>query len=154
MEAVSLYTAFVMSAWRLDHELLFREYGFARLVVPPAIFLAAIILADAYSEPKKRWPLKPLLGPALGFALAYAVEMNHRWALPVSVLAWGGALSVVIVSTLRLTFPPVTERPQAAKIPTFWQKLELSSPSFSLKSGLLLCAVLLAIILCLLIRRP
>lgn len=153
MEAVSLYTAFVMSAWWLDHELLFREYGFARLAVPPAIFLAAIILADAYSDPKRRWSLKPLFGPILGFALTYAVELNHRWALPVSVLAWGGALSVLIVSTLRLTFPPATERPQAAKIPTFWQKLEPSLPSFSLKSALLPCAVLLAIILYLLISR-
>ena len=153
MEAVSLYTAFVMSAWWLHHDLLFRAYGFARLALPPAIFLAAIILADAYSDPKKRWSLKPLFGPTLGFALTYAVELNRRWALPAPVLAWGGAFSVLTVSTLRLTFPPVTERPQAAKIPTFWQKLELSPPSFNLKSALLPCAVLLAIILYLLRSR-
>lgn len=154
IEAVSLYTAFVISAWWLDHELLFRDRGFARLAVPPAIFLAAIILVDAYSDPKKRWPLKALFGPILGFALTYAVELNHRWALPMPVLAWGGALSVLIVSTLRVTFPPVTESPQAAKIPAFWQKLELSPPSFSLRSALLPCVVLLAIILYLLISRP
>lgn len=153
MVTVSMYTAFVMSAWWLDPELLRREYGFARVAIPPAIFLVAIILADAYSDPKKRWPLKPLFGPTLGLALTYAVELNHRWALPASVLAWGGALSVLLVSTLRLTFPPVTERPQAAKIPAFWQKLELSPPSFSLKGALLPCMVLLAIILYLLISR-
>src|SRR5580658_5442301 len=102
MEGVSLYTAFVMSAWRLDHALLFREYGFARLAVPTAIVLAAIILADVYSDPKKSTPLKPLFGPTLGLVLTCAVELNHRWALPVSVLAWGGALGVLIVSTLRL----------------------------------------------------
>jgi hypothetical protein len=152
MVAVSMYTAFVMSAWWLDPELLFRAYGFAHVAIPPSIFLVAIILADAYSDPKKRWPLKPLVGPALGLALTYAVELNHRWALPASVLAWGGALSVLLVSTLRLTFPTVTERPQAAKIPAFWQKLELSSPSFSLRSALLPCAIL-AIILYLLISR-
>ena len=154
MEGVSLYTAFVMSAWWLDHELLFREYGCTRLAVPPAIVLAAIILADAYSDPKKRSPLNPLFGPTLGFALTYAVELNHRWALPVSVLAWGGALGVLIVSTLRLTFPPITERPVVTQIPAFWQKLELSPLSFSLKSALL-CAVLLVVILYLLIsHRP
>jgi hypothetical protein len=153
MAALSIYTAFVMSARWLDPELLFREYGFARVAIPTAIFLVAIILADAYSDPKKRWPLKPLFGPIFGLALTYAVELNHRWSLPAPVLAWGGAVSVLLVSTLRLRFPPVTERPQIAKIPAFWQKLELSPPSFRLHSALLPCAVLLAIILYLLISR-
>jgi hypothetical protein len=153
MVAASTYTAFMMSAWWLDRELLFREYGYARVAIPPAIFLVAIILADAYSDPKKRWPLKPLFGPTLGLALTYAVELNHRWALPASVLACGAALSVLLVSTLRLLFPPVTERPQTAKIPAFWQKLELAPPSFSLRGALLPCAALLAIILYLVISR-
>jgi hypothetical protein len=153
MVAGSIYTAFVMSAWWRAPELLFSADGYARLAIPAVIFLVAIILADAYSDPKKRWPLKPVLGPALGLALAYAVELNSRWGLPAAVLAWGGGLSVLLVSTLRLIFPPVTERPQAAKIPAFWQKLELSAPSFRLKSALLPCAVLLAIVLCLLIGR-
>jgi hypothetical protein len=151
--AVSVYTAFVMTAWRLDPDLLFRESGFAPVAIPPAIFLAAIILTDVYSDPKKRWPLKPLLGPTLGFALASAVELNHQWALPASVLAWGGALSVLLAWSLRLTFLPVTERPQTAKIPAFWHKLELSVPSFSVKTVLLPCAVLVAIILYLLMGR-
>ena len=154
MLAVSMYTAFVMSARWQAPELLLNESGYARLAIPPAIFLLAVILADAYSDPKKRTPLKPLWGPILGLVLTYAVELNHPWALPASVLAWGGALSLLLVSTLRLIFPPVTERPQAAKIPAFWQKLELSPPSFSLKNAVLPCAALLAIILYLLIRRP
>lgn len=153
MEAVSMYTAFVMGAWWPDHALLFREYGFARLAIPPAMFLVAIILADAYSNPKRRWPLKPLLGPILGLAATYAVELDHRWALAPSVLAWGCAISVLVVSMLRLMFPPVTERPQAAKVPAHWQKLELVPPSLSLKGALLPCVVLLAVILYLLIGR-
>jgi hypothetical protein len=154
VEAASMYTAFAICAWWLDREGLLREYGLARLAAPPALFLVAIILADAYSDPRKHWPLKPLFAPILGLAVTYAVELNHQWALPPSVLAWGCALSVLFVSTLRLTFPPVTERPQAAKIPAFWQKLELSLPSLSVKSALLPCAVLLAIILYILISRP
>lgn len=153
MEAISVYTAFVMSAWWLNRELLFREYGYARLAVPPVIFMATIILADAYSDPKKRWSLKPLFGPTLGFVLAYVIELSPRGGLPVPVLSWGGAFSVLILSTMRLQFPPVTERPQAAKIPAFWQKLELSLPSFSLNSALLLCALLLAILLHLFVSR-
>jgi hypothetical protein len=154
MVAVSMYTAFATFAWWLDPELLFRECGFARVAIPPAIFLVAIILADAYNDPKKRRQFKPLFGPTLGLGVTYAVEFNQRWALPASVLAWGGALSVLLVSTLRLAFPPVTERPQAANIPAFWQKLEVATTSFSPKSALLPCAVLLAIILYALISRP
>lgn len=153
MLAVSMYTAFVMSArWRAP-ELLASAFGYARLAIPPVIFLVAIILADAYSDPKKRWPLKPVLGPVLGLVLAYAVELNQQWALPAAVLAWGGGLSVLLVSTLRLIFPPVTERAQAAKVPALWQKLELPAPSFRLRSALLPCAILLGIILYLLVRR-
>ncbi|MGH9571919.1 MAG: hypothetical protein ACRD40_00095 [Candidatus Acidiferrales bacterium] len=152
MMAVSMYTAFVMSAWWLNLEWLLHENGFARLAIPPAIFLASIILTDAYSNPKMRWPLKPIFGPTLGFALTSALQLNHSWALPVSVLAWGGALSLVFASMLRLTFLPLTERPQPAKIPAFWQKLELSVSSFRIMSTWLPCAVLLAIIVLLLIN--
>lgn len=146
MEVVSLYTAYVMSAKWLDHDLLFREYGFARLAIPSAIFLGAILLADAYADPKKRWLLRPLLGPALGFGLTYAMELNHGWALPARVLAWGGALGLVIISTLRMVFPPVTDRPLAVKVPAYWQKLELRPPSLRLRSVLWAGAVLVAIL--------
>lgn len=153
MVAGSMYTAFVMSAWWRAPELLFREFGYAQLAIPTTVFVVAIILADAYSDPKKRWPLKPLFGPALGLALTYAVELNHRWGLPAPVLAWGGAMSVVLVSTLRLLFPPVTERPQAARIPAYWQKLEIAPLPFRPRSALLPCAIALGVILYLLIGR-
>lgn len=153
MAAASIYTAFMMSAWWLEPELLFHEYGYARVAIPPATFMLAIVLADAYSDPKKPWPLKPLLGPTFGLALTYVVELNHSWGLPALVLAWGGAVSVLLVSMLRMIFPPVTERPQTAKIPAYWQKLELSPPSFSVKGALLPCAGFLAILLYLLLSR-
>lgn len=153
MASVSMYTAFVASARWLDPQLLLREYGFARLAIPPAISLVAIILADAYSNPKRRSSLKPLFGPALGLALSYAVELNRSLSIPAPVLAWGGTLSLLLVSTLRLIFPPVAESPRVVDMPAFWQKLELLPPSFGLRSALLPCALLLAIILCLLILR-
>ena len=153
MEAASMYTAFLMATWWLDRAMLLNARTFAHLAIPPAIFLAATILADAYSDPQKRRPLKPLFGPAIGFALAYIVQSTqNRWALPPSVFAWGSALSFLLVSTLRLTFPPITERPQAANAPAFWQKLELAPPSLGLKIALLPCGVLLAVILYLLVK--
>lgn len=151
--AISMYTAFVTAARWLNPDLLFRDYGFARLTIPPAIFLVVIMLADAYANPNKRWMLKPVFGPTLGFALAYAAGLNHHLRIPTPVMAWGCALSVVLVSTLRLIFLPVADRPQAARIPAFWQKSELLPPAFNLKNLLLPGAILLAIILCLLIFR-
>lgn len=153
MEAVSMYTAFVVSARWSAPQLLLSEYGFARLAIPAAISLLAIILADAYSDPKKRSPLKPIFGPTFGLTLSYAVELNHSLSIQASVLAWGGALSLLLVSTLRLIFPPVAGRPQVVNLPAFWQKLELLPPSFSLKGALLPCALLLVIVLCLLMLR-
>lgn len=153
MAAVLMCTAFMAAARWLNRELFVREDGFAQIAIPPAIILVTIILADAYSDPKKRSPLKPLFGPALGLALTYAAELSCGSALSASVLASGGTLSVLLVSTLRLIFLPVTERPQIAKIPAFWQKLDLLPPPFNLKSALLPCAILLAIVLCLLILR-
>jgi hypothetical protein len=146
-EAVSMYTAFVMAAWWLDRAILSAEGGFVRLAFPPAIFLLATILADAYSNPKKRWPLKPLFAPALGLALVYiARSALHSWALPPLVLAWGSGLSLLLLSTLRLIFPPLPDRPQAINGPVFWQKLELAPLSPALRNALLPCAILMAVI--------
>jgi hypothetical protein len=150
-EAVSMYTAFVMAAWWLDRAALLDERGFVRLAIPPAIFLAATILADAYSNPKRRWRLKPLFGPMLGFALAYAVQpVLEQWALPASVLAWGSGISLLLVSTLRLAFPPIADQPRAANAPAFWQKLEFAPLPFWLKGALFPTAIMLVVILYLL----
>jgi len=73
--------------------------------------------------------------------------MRNQWALPASVFAWGSAVSFLQVATLRLTFPPLADRPQAAKVAAFWQKLELSRFSLDLKTAMLACGTLLALIL-------
>jgi hypothetical protein len=150
-EAASMYTSFVMAAWWLGRAMLLSESGFVRLAIPPAIFLAATILADVYSNPKRRWRLKPLFGPMLGFGLVYIVQsVLSPWALPASVLAWGSGMSLLLLSALRLTFPPVIDRPQAANAPAFWQKLEFAPLPFWLKGALFPVVIVLAVILYLL----
>ena len=152
-EGFSMLTAFVVAAGWLDPAAIVEQGGLVRFAIPPLIFLVAVILADAYADPKKRWPLRPLFGPLLGFTLAYiAQSVMDNWALQSSLFAWGCAISVVLLSTLRLTFPPLPDRPQAANAPAFWQKLELSPSSIKLESVLLPGAILVVVILYLLQR--
>jgi hypothetical protein len=153
MEAASMYTAFVIVARCVDVTLLSAKSGLARLAIPPVVVLAVISIADAYSDRQKRWPLRPLFAPSLGFAVAYIEQsMYHQWSLPMAVFAWGSGTSLLFVSTLRLTFPPIADRPQAAHVPAFWQKLELAPLSLNPRSVLLPCGILLALILYLLGR--
>jgi hypothetical protein len=147
MQLVSMYTAFVMAASWLDRALLFDERGFLRLAIPPVIALAVLMLADAYSNPKRRWPLKPVFGVILAMGVALGCEAwLDRWSLPGDVLAWGSGMSALLVSTLRLMFPPITERPHAAHSPAFWQKLELSPLALKIKDAILPGAILLVLI--------
>jgi hypothetical protein len=153
MEAASMYTAFVIAAKCVDVTLLSAQSGFARLAIPPMVVLAVMSVADAYSDPQRRRPLRPLFAPTLGFAVAYFEQLMYRqWSLPMSVFAWGSGTGLLLVSTLRLIFPPIADRPQAANVPAFWQKLELATLSLNPRSALVPCGILLAVLLYLLVR--
>ncbi len=153
MQAGSMYTAFLIAAKCFDAAAISEKYGLARLAIPPVIVLAVMSLADAYSNPRKRWLLKPLFAPTLGFAAAYIEQQMYRqWSLPVSVFAWGSGAGLLLVWTLRLAIPAITDRPQAVNAPAFWRKLELVPLSFSAKSALVPGGILLLVIVYLLIR--
>ncbi|HUA82894.1 MAG TPA: hypothetical protein VMB85_03480 [Bryobacteraceae bacterium] len=122
MQALSLLASFVLAAAWLDGPLLAEQWGFARIEIPVAVVLATLVLADAYADPKKRPLLRPMLAPVLGMALAFL-----RPALPWPVMLWGGMLGTGLITTLRLLIPPLADRRQAAKIPAYWQKLELDA---------------------------
>ena len=122
MEALALFTPLVLAAAWLDPALLDEASGFARMEIPVAIVLVTLSLADAYADPKKRWPLRPILAPVLGMAIASAIPV-----LPWVVMIWGGIIGTGIVATIRLVFPPIADRPQAARIPEHWQKLEMDA---------------------------
>lgn len=147
MQGVSMYTAFVMAASWLDRPLLLDERGFLRLAIPPCVALGVLTLADAYSNPKRQWPLKPLFGAILAVAAALGFEVYlDRWGLPRDVLVWGSGMSALLASTIRLMFPPITDRPQAANIPAFWQKLELSPLALRVRDALVPAVILIVLI--------
>jgi hypothetical protein len=120
MQALTLYTSFVLAALWLDRPLLYDESGYALLAIPGAIVLVVVIFADAYADPKKLSPLRPMLAPVLGMAFAFALP-----ALPRAVMIAGGSIGILLLSTLRFIFPPLADRAQIARVPAHWQKLEL-----------------------------
>jgi hypothetical protein len=143
MEGITLYTCFVLAAWWLNRTLLYDQWGFVRLAIPPAVMLLTQMLADAYSDPRKRSPLRPMLAPVLGIALVFGMQsMPPEWTLPRSILSWGGGMGVLLIATLRMLIPPIADRPRTAQGPAFWEKLELA-PMKDLVRWLLIAVILL-----------
>lgn len=152
-QALSLYVCYTMAALAFDRPLLMAQDSFTRLAIPPATILSVIILADAYSNPKRRWPLKPLFAPILGIAIAFAVELRLQdWALPPVVLSWGSGFAALLASSLRLVFPPLADRPQTIHAAAHWQKMELPPFTFRYKYELLAALIVLMIVLHMLVK--
>lgn len=148
MELGTMYTALILAAWWLNPAFLLSGHCFASLAIPPAIVVLAIIVGDAYSVPGRRWPFKPILAPAIGFALAsIAQAILGGWALPETVFAWGGMTGLLCVSVLRVAFPPLYERPLGISGPSHWRKLELVSLWGDAKPALLILVMIILYLL-------
>jgi hypothetical protein len=135
MEASVLYLSFLAAARYMDSGFLSDPRGMFRLAIPPAAVLVALMLGDAYADPRKPSAVKPIRGTALalGFALFFQALLsvgNRELALPFWILLSGGGASLLLVSALRLLFPPVADGPQSASGPAFWQEpwSELMNP--------------------------
>jgi hypothetical protein len=117
MEALLLYVSFLGAAWYRDETLLNSQWGLLRLAVPGAIALVALMLEDAYASPGKRSALKLVRGPVFGLGVtllwqAVLAAGSPELALPRWIMFSGSAISLLLVSTVRVLFPPVTDRPQ------------------------------------------
>jgi hypothetical protein len=120
MEGCVLYMSFLAAAWKLDPRLFLQEpWWLLRLWVPVVLALAALVLWDAYTDPKRRPPLRPILEAtfAMGIgvvAQAIAATMLPPLALPRAVVIAGGGMAVLLLSTLRMLFPPDTHHLRGA----------------------------------------
>jgi hypothetical protein len=119
MEAFALYLSFLGVAWKLDGALLYEQWGYLRLAIPAAVALATLKLEDAYATPGTRRPLTPILQSTFSFSIVCLFEaalmaIDPRWAVPLRILIYGGAIAIVLVSTLRMLFPPFDTRPRNA----------------------------------------
>ena len=119
-EALALYLSFLAAAWALAGTAFLHEpRGLLRLAIPAAVALGVLVLADAYVDPRKRPAPMPLLEATMGLGVA-AISQAALWAadpslvLPRWILITGGGFSVLLVSTLRMLFPPTDNRPRGA----------------------------------------
>jgi hypothetical protein len=149
MEALSLCLSFLVGAWYVDRAFLVDRWGLWRLAIPVAAVLLAMVLRDAYAAPGSRPRWEAALRPVLGAGCAFLIDLSWR-TVPLWIVLWGGGLSIVLVSTLRMAFPPVASLPRGAGGPPFWQHY-VTDP-WGLSPGA--AAIVVAVVLILLIPYP
>jgi hypothetical protein len=118
MEAFAVYSSFAAAAWYLGNmAFLYGHAGFARLAIPTAIAVTCLLLSNAYADPEKRSPMTPMLqslvsvsGAFLGQAAIF--DTRPGLAVPFGIMLWGSCVSLVLVSSLRMLFPPLPGQPK------------------------------------------
>ncbi len=128
LEWMTIYAMLVFATLWVDRAWLFQQWSYLRLAVPPTIIAAVMTLEDAYADPRKR-RFDPVLGPGLGLGVAAGFAVVNAPGLPTFVFTLGAPAGALIVATLRVLYPPEADRPVVAKIPAFWQRLELIRPA-------------------------
>jgi hypothetical protein len=120
MQAFAVYFSFLGAAWQLRGTSFLNEHsGFLRLTIPTAAAMLALMLADAYANPQKRWLLKPIVDAAFGVASAFLTQAvlslaRGELVVPAAIMIFGGGMGMLLVSALRLIFPSAANRPQEA----------------------------------------
>jgi hypothetical protein len=115
--AGAVYLCYWASAWFGQRELIQHTSGLLHLAIPPALVLLGVLFEDAYAQSGRRQPQHLVRGPLIGVALAFLAEagllMWHApFALPVTILVYGGVLGLLLTSALRLLFSPQSTSPQ------------------------------------------
>jgi hypothetical protein len=117
MHAFVLYLSFYVTCWFKDRALLYEPWALARLAIPGAVALLALVLENAYARPGHRSPLRLVRGPLLGVAwmllfqamlvFQAALSTGHSpLTLPWWILLYGGAFGLLLTSALRMLFSP------------------------------------------------
>jgi hypothetical protein len=117
MEGLVLYLSFLTAARFMDAMILTEEWGLWWLAISAAIGMAALVLGDAYTRVGQRGALASVRGAVLsvGFTILFQVALstvNRNLAIPAWISFAGGTTGVVLLSIVRMLFPPVTDRPK------------------------------------------
>jgi hypothetical protein len=118
MEAFAIYASFAATARYLgDMDFLYAHAGFARLAIPTGVAVICLILSNAYADPEKRSPMTAMLQSLVSIAMAFLgqaaiFDTRPSLAVPFGIMLWGSCISFVLVSSLRMLFPPLPGRPK------------------------------------------
>jgi hypothetical protein len=161
MEAVSVYLSFSAAAWWLGQQaFLYEQGGFARLAIPTMVTAAGLLMCNAYADPTRPYGSKPALQSAVSLAVAFLgqavlFDTFSRFAIPFGILVYGSCTGFVLVSTLRLLFPPIQSGqgkvvplgspnllPQNARLLLLLQRVSHVRPPRGLKAATVAASVL------------
>jgi hypothetical protein len=114
IEIFVVYLSFSAAAWWIGQSaFLYDHSGFARLVIPTTVIVIGLLLCNAYADPEKHPSLiRPVLQTAGSIALAFfgqavIFDTSPNFVVPLAVMLYGSCTSFVLVSTLRMIFPPI-----------------------------------------------
>ena len=124
MEIFAVYMSFSAAAWWLgETAFLYDHIGFARLAIPTTVTVVGLLMCNAYADPEKASPLlRPILESAGSISVAFlgqAVIFDTRpsFAVPFAIMLFGSCMSFVLVSTLRVLFPPILSNRSKIAVP-------------------------------------
>jgi hypothetical protein len=152
LEALVLYLSFLSAAWYFNFKFLADQWGLLRLAIPAAVALVAVMLADAYTHPSTRSPLKAIRGATLAIGVACLSQAvlpvgNPDWAVPRSTMLGGCYTGLLLILSVRMLFSPPAHRPQSANGLGFGQKQDGKAVNiWSRTVAVILCAAMLVLI--------
>jgi hypothetical protein len=111
MEALLLYVSFLSALWYMNRAMLDDQWGLLRPAIPAAIAIAILALYDAWSPPEKRAPIRHGLRVVIALCGACLCQIA---ALPREAAVFGAGIAALLVSTVRMLFPPGIALPQKA----------------------------------------
>ena len=144
MEGLTVYLAFSSAAWWLGQKaFLYNHAGFVRLAIPTALIALGLLLSNAYADPAKQRGWAQCVFECAGcISVAF---LAASFAVPFEILLYGSGTSLVLLSTLRMLFPPILSGPSS---------IALSNPQTPIKwKSAILVAAVFAIVVFLAIRR-
>jgi hypothetical protein len=113
METLTVYLSFAAAGWYLSEQsFLYDHAGFVRLAIPTSVAVVSLLFCNAYSSPERKSFITPILQSTGSLSLAFlgqavVFDTLPNFAVPFSTLLYGSLLSVLLVSPLRILFPPV-----------------------------------------------
>jgi len=116
IEACALYLPLLAAAWLIGGAaLVHEESALSRLAIPAAAGLLAMILGDAYADPRKgpvyaRVSVAMLAGVCACFSQVVVWALSPGWLVPRSILILGASLGVLLLSAVRMVFQPDASR--------------------------------------------